>query len=372
MSNNHLTYFKVENFKKFDTLEVKNIGQFNLIVGDNNVGKTCLLEALTINERFKTTISYFSQLLVKRNLKTESFFSYKGLNIDENFKNNEIALYQRDLNRSIKFSINETRIEIQNLKEKIKESNNVEINKFVEEVDLFSYGEIIPNSSNWIVFKLNDEIKFLADITSEYYSDFLTDKKTVPAVMLSEKVENYLTETYSLIYGKLNYGEKVSEVLNLIFPDVKVIDLRIFDNIGPFNRSELLIKTVNKNEYHSIREYGEGFIRCLHFIFLILANQSTRICIDEIDTGIHHTKLKKNWEIIFKLCKELEVQLFATTHSKECIEAFIGASNEVEKDIIRLIELKDYKSKIYANTLNYESIITSLESDVELRGGDLF
>ncbi|OWP83538.1 hypothetical protein BWK59_10040 [Flavobacterium davisii] len=371
MSNNHLTYFKVENFKKFDSLEVKNIGQFNLIVGDNNVGKTCLLEALTINERFKTTISYFSQLLVKRNLKTESFFSYKGLNIDENFKNNEIALYQRDLNKPIKFSINETRIEIQNLKEKIKESNNVEINKFVEEVDLFSYGEIIPNSSNWIVFKLNDEIKFLADITSEYYSDFLTDKKTVPAVMLSEKVENYLTETYSLIFGRLNYGEKVSEVLNLIFPDVKVIDLRIFDNIGPFNRSELLIKTVNKNEYHSIREYGEGFIRCLHFIFLILANKSTRICIDEIDTGIHHTKLKKNWEIIFKLCKELNVQLFATTHSNECMKSFIEASTEVENEkevrVIKLEESTD-KTKIYSSTFYFEHIQAGFESNVDLRG----
>lgn len=362
----------MENFKKFDSLEVKNIGQFNLIVGDNNVGKTCLLEALTVNERFKTTLSYFSQLLVKRNLKTESFIHYNGLSTEENFKNNEIALYQRNISNPLKFKVDDVDIVIENVNEKIRNSNKVDIQNFIENVKLFDYPEIFPNSSNWIVFKLNGEIKFLADITSEYYSDFLIDKKTVPAVMLSEKVENYLTETYSLIYGKLNYGEKVSEVLNLIFPDVKVIDLRIFDNIGPFNRSELLIKTVNKNEYHSIREYGEGFIRCLHFIFLILANKSTRICIDEIDTGIHHTKLKKNWEIIFKLCKELDVQLFATTHSKECIEAFVGASNEVERNIIRLIELKDYKFKIYANTLNYESIITSLESDIELRGGDLF
>ena len=50
MENSHLTYFKVENFKKFDSLEVNDIGQFNLIVGDNNVGKTCLLEALLFDE----------------------------------------------------------------------------------------------------------------------------------------------------------------------------------------------------------------------------------------------------------------------------------------------------------------------------------
>jgi AAA15 family ATPase/GTPase len=373
MENNHLTYFKVENFKKFDTLEVNDIGQFNLIVGDNNVGKTCFLEALLVDERFKTTLSYFSQLLIKRNLKSGAFFTYKGLNIEENFKNNEIALYQRNLELPIKFTVNETTIEIQNLKEKIKESIHIEINKFVEKVDLFNYGEIIPNSSNWINFKVDGEIKFLADITSEYYVEFLNDKKTVPAVMLSEKVENYLIETYSLIYGKLNLGEKVSEVLNTIFSDVKVLDLRIFENASPFFKNELYIKTSYKNEYHSIREYGEGFIRCLHFVFLILSNQSNRICIDEIDTGIHYTKLKSNWIMIFNLCKQLNIQLFATTHSKECMEAFMEASKAIQnEEKIKLVELKEYKSKVYANTIKYESILTALESKIDLRGGNLY
>ena len=64
MENQHLTYFKVENFKKFDSLEVKDIGQFNLIVGDNNVGKTCLLEALSLyDEKENNSISLKNLLL---------------------------------------------------------------------------------------------------------------------------------------------------------------------------------------------------------------------------------------------------------------------------------------------------------------------
>ena len=50
MEAKHLSYFKVENFKRFDSLEVNDIGQFNLIVGDNNVGKTSLLEALLFDD----------------------------------------------------------------------------------------------------------------------------------------------------------------------------------------------------------------------------------------------------------------------------------------------------------------------------------
>jgi AAA15 family ATPase/GTPase len=375
MENNHLTYFKIENFKKFDSLEVNDIGQFNLIVGDNNVGKTCLLEALTINERFKTTISYFYQLLVKRNLKTETLFSYRGLNFDKNFKNNEIALYQKNLDLPIKFSINTTIIEIHNLREKVKETNDIETINFIKEVDLFNFAEILLNSSNWIKFKVDGKIKFLADITSEYYLDYLIDKRTVPAVMLSEKVENYLTEKYSLIYGKLDLGEKVLEFLNAIFPDVKILDLRIFENEDPFTINELFIKTVNNNKYHSIREYGEGFIRCLHFVFLILSNQSNRICIDEIDTGIHFTKLKNNWIIIFKLCKQLDVQLFATTHSKECAESFVEAAKELDENVqneLRLIELYGSKGTVYSGTVNGVDNIEYSVKNEPFRGENIY
>src|SRR5438477_6534472 len=49
MEESHLSSFEVKGFKKFTELKVENIGQFNLIVGDNNVGKTTLLEALLID-----------------------------------------------------------------------------------------------------------------------------------------------------------------------------------------------------------------------------------------------------------------------------------------------------------------------------------
>ena len=48
-TNNFITHFEVSNFKKFDHLVVEDIGQFNLITGDNNVGKTSLLDALSLN-----------------------------------------------------------------------------------------------------------------------------------------------------------------------------------------------------------------------------------------------------------------------------------------------------------------------------------
>src|SRR5438309_1271797 len=49
----HFIKFRVENFKRFEVLEMENLGQFNIIVGDNNVGKTSVLEALMVEENWE-------------------------------------------------------------------------------------------------------------------------------------------------------------------------------------------------------------------------------------------------------------------------------------------------------------------------------
>lgn len=48
--DNQIIEIKVNNFKQFKQLEIKDLGQFNLIVGDNNIGKTTALEMFLINE----------------------------------------------------------------------------------------------------------------------------------------------------------------------------------------------------------------------------------------------------------------------------------------------------------------------------------
>src|ERR1700689_4716553 len=81
MNENNITRFEVSNFKKFDHLVVENIGQVNLITGDNNVGKTTLLEALLFSDDNRRWIKYLHQTLF-----------YRGIHINaSNLNSNEIA-----------------------------------------------------------------------------------------------------------------------------------------------------------------------------------------------------------------------------------------------------------------------------------------
>ena len=61
-------------------------------------------------------------------------------------------------------------------------------------------------------------------------------------------------------------------------------------------------------------ELRDGFKRIFYIVLKMMSLKGKRILIDEIEIGIHYSKMKDFWINILKVGKELDVQLFATTH----------------------------------------------------------
>ncbi len=65
---------------------------------------------------------------------------------------------------------------------------------------------------------------------------------------------------------------------------------------------------------------------------LALVNSSNGfLLIDEFENGLHYSVLHKVWKLIFRLAKDLNVQVFATTHSHDCVTAFQAASQNSDE-----------------------------------------
>ncbi|MCH4830160.1 AAA family ATPase [Flavobacterium columnare] len=345
MSNNHLTYFKVENFKKFDALEVKNIGQFNLIVGDNNVGKTCLLEALLVEVRidddflsglfYTTNLEYFLFALIERKL------------INVNSLVNE-SKYIIDI--SSHFS--------KNHKEKIVLHLNDKKVLFSKELD------IIFLSKELNAIKKNSELIELS--FGENFFLNINEKFNYPMVSFSNKELDVLS-----LYNRLSTKkekESLLQTLKVIFPSVQNVEYKVEYKTIP---NTFIFTFEDKDEFIPLNYLGDGFKRIFYVVLKALSLKGKRIMIDEIEIGIHHSRQKDFFINLFKICKELDVQLFATTHSNECIKAFVEASTEVENEkevrVIKLEESTD-KTKIYSSTFYFENIQAGFESNVDLRG----
>ncbi|MCX6022329.1 MAG: AAA family ATPase, partial [Chloroflexi bacterium] len=103
---------------------------------------------------------------------------------------------------------------------------------------------------------------------------------------------------------------------------------------------------------------------------LALAIASARdgiVLIDEIENGFHYSIMPKVWQAIASFSRQFNVQVFATTHSYECIQA---AHEAFEADSVydfRLHRLERVKGKIKAITYSQGALNASLEADWEVR-----
>lgn len=110
--------------------------------------------------------------------------------------------------------------------------------------------------------------------------------------------------------------ERIEELLRLVDPRVRKVRARTPSGEPPFLEVDLGL-----SERIPLAHTGQGLIR-LVAIFSLLLGEAPKVCvIDEIENGLHHTLLPQIWSGIAAAARELDVQVFATTHSRECIEA---------------------------------------------------
>ncbi len=89
-----------------------------------------------------------------------------------------------------------------------------------------------------------------------------------------------------------------------------------------------MVKLGRFNAPVSLKSLGDGAYR-LFTLALVLSNAEDGILlVDEIENGIHYSALPDVWRLIFQTARRLNVQVFATTHSWDCIEAFQKAASE--------------------------------------------
>jgi len=85
---------------------------------------------------------------------------------------------------------------------------------------------------------------------------------------------------------------------------------------------------------------GDGINRILTIILALVNADNGYLLIDEFENGLHYSVQEKLWNIIFNLSKKLGIQVFATTHSEDCIIGFEtvlnNKTNQLEGKLIRL------------------------------------
>jgi len=129
----------------------------------------------------------------------------------------------------------------------------------------------------------------------------------------------------------------------------------------------LIYADVGLPEMIPIAHLGEGFCRLLDIYSELLAGEAKVLLIDEIENGVHHTVMPIIWKGLFDAAEELDVQIFATTHSAECIAAADEAARQNEPYDLSLIRLDRVKGETQVTIVDEEGLATAKEFNWELR-----
>jgi AAA15 family ATPase/GTPase len=319
MSEHFIKEIEIKEYKLFKDFKADGFGRVNLIGGKNNVGKTAFMEAIYINVHAKNINTLFT-----------SIYGIKFRRDNLEFMCKDCSSY-REIFEKIKFYSSKSNISVVNY-ELINENGKKEYS-----FDINDHKNIINANEFSYQFEIMDKIGFIDNfgLTIENLKDVYI------AVQRKDKEE--------VLYKYINQFDNAIEKFKIMGGD----------------SPECKIKA--KDEYRPINEFGDGLKHYISIICSLYACADGYLFIDEIDNGIHYTQLDKLWEIILKLSKEQNVQVFATTHSKEMIESYARVAKKLEDEEIRFISLYKDNENIKAIVFNNQEIEERLELGLDNR-----
>jgi energy-coupling factor transporter ATP-binding protein EcfA2 len=372
----------IENFKCFERLELADLGQFNLLTGRNNVGKSSVLEAMQLTSEPTPIIESLIGIIIWRSLKISPYsFSYfyhyfrDGNDIVFKLKR-EFVIQKEKFIQDSEFKLK--KIDKEDL---LYIFQNPNLEKPVKENFLSIFNlEKPPNGFFSIVKHMRSNLDKAINIESLLWLQAEKEKSyNLSQIVCIEGNEVSSIMGRNSFMVRLGRGllEKPELGLNAILTTLsnKTLLLKALTDFTSLNivdcqligDSELMLAVDSYGDRMvPIGILGDGAISFVTLMVCILKYKNGVLFIDEIDDGLHYSSMVKVWQHAMKLAQEHNVQLFATTHSMECVRAFSEVANEKSYDA-RLINInKPYARHHEALISNAQELAELLEDGVEL------
>lgn len=166
---------------------------------------------------------------------------------------------------------------------------------------------------------------------------FLFSAKKTSPVVLADKYNNLILREGA--------EEQLLTLLTVIAPQLEKL------RYAKITDRALVYAGVGLPSLIPTSQMGEAFVRMINLYTDILLAETDVLLIDEIENGLHSSVYNAIWEGIITVALQSNVQVFATTHNKECLKAaFETASRMEEPDIFRHHRVQQEGGKIVLNS----------------------
>ncbi|WQZ69688.1 ATP/GTP-binding protein [Helicobacter pylori] len=366
---------RIKNFKNFKNTQIDGFTKLNIITGQNNAGKSNLLEVLyyLVGKSMHpcTNVLEIYDNIRKEPLTSESkSLMFYGLDTEKKIQITTTLDNNQTLDLQIKFiaSENQKVIESQIIptaeQTQMLSQLNFTLKKNNEEIynDHLNIAKVpnfptIPNQSGY-----NRQFKNFDPNQLQKLLPF-ESATIIPSDVAYRQA--HMIQAVSKICSNNQLEEELNKHLNQFDNNIQSISFN--------TNNQLKLKVKNIKEKIPLSVFGDGLIKYLYIVSAFMADNAKTIYIDEVENGLHFSRMRlllKNIIDFINDNKNGNLQVFMTTHNQEFIEILDQVIRE--KDFVhqtKLFCLEQYDGSIVAEPYYGENLSLYFKNGANLFGG---
>ena len=352
----------ISNFRGLKDFSLTGCRRFNLVVGINNSGKSSLLEALYLY------FSEFSPAALGSILQSRGYLNnLRPASAAEEYVEALASLFTgRDVEDFFRNSISvagDKQIIECKLANLIASSNDLEEGG---QSTLFEFEEsderVEIGNRPRVLVKRNGENQFSYDfnrLTSRWLRQDIGNPCQLVRTAQISRADNPVLFDRITMTPKEKYLVSALQVIN-----PQIVALNFLKSNSASLEQAPYVALEGSNIRVRLSSMGDGVNRILSIILALLNCERGVLFLDEFENGLHYSVQEKLWQIIIKLSHELDIQVFATTHSNDCLKSFVSSGANRDGFVTRLESKNNF---VYAVPMDRDRLAFALENQFDVR-----
>ena len=136
---------------------------------------------------------------------------------------------------------------------------------------------------------------------------------------------------------------------------------------SPNHGRRVMVKIAGENAPTPLKSLGDGATRFFALALALANSRNGFLAIDEAENGIHHSMQRALWKMVLQTALKNDVQVFAATHSWDCVRGFAQAVMESEDAGGVLVRLERHGDETRAIEYSEEELRVAAEQGIEVR-----
>lgn len=344
---------EIKNFRCYEHVHLAGLSKVNIVVGKNASGKTALLEALFLAAGNGPGLLF--KLREWRGGPNTLKISNEAADFDALWKD---FFYRLDQGRQITIELTSK-----------NERRELRIFRENEQKTLFPFGEnkIVGAIANPLTFvytiNQGDPIAVSARATPGGLEIPSANVRGINAQFFASQEKLYqqqFAEAFSTL-SKRKRSNEITDVLKAYFDFIEDISVEIDAGMPA-----LYANVKNLPEKIPISLVSAGINKLVFLLLAIATSSGGFIVVDEIENGLHYSIMKDVWSLILIFAERHDVQIFASTHSEECLQAAAKAFHE-RPSLIALVQTNRINGHSGAMTALGKHALAAIETGIEIR-----